>query len=417
MPTSSRTRNPAARPLAGNKKSKRVRGDRRPGRDPASDAEARLRVTRGVLAIGLIAGMLWSLPLWLSDRPFPLFPRFEFVPSLLPPFDRIAVALILALAVAVVVRSRPHREIFALCFGLLALIAVDHTRCQPWVYQYAVMLLVAAPGPGAPSRVAALQLMFAAIYFWSGLQKVNPVFVAESFPALIQPLAGYLPQSLASWIGGAGYAAAAAEALIAPALLAPRTRRLGVIAVAALHVMILLSIGPLGAARNRAVWPWNAAMILLAVTLFVGARDRIAARAAWFDAPGVWLRRAALVAFLVLPVLSFFRLWPGHLSWNLYSGIVLQGRMTVANAAVPCLPEDLRQGLRPLGPDTQAASILDWGMFAFDATPYSEWWVYRRVRDRACVCDPEGKWITFTLLDPARWSPSEVQRYRCGQPW
>lgn len=92
--------------MAGNKKSKRVRGDRRAGGDPAlGEAEARLRVTRGVLAISLIAGMLSSLPLWLSDRAFPLFPRFEFIPSLPPPFDRVSIALILALAVAVVVRS------------------------------------------------------------------------------------------------------------------------------------------------------------------------------------------------------------------------------------------------------------------------------------------------------------------------
>lgn len=141
------------------------------------------------------------------------------------------------------------------------------------------MLLVATSGPEAPSRVAALQLMFAAIYFWSGLQKINLVFAGEVFPALTQPLAAYLPEALVPWIGGAGYVAAAAEALIAPALLVPRTRRLGVLTVAALHVVILVSIGPFGAARNRAVWPWNVAMILLAMTRFGGVRHGIAARA------------------------------------------------------------------------------------------------------------------------------------------
>src|SRR5712692_83910 len=96
--------------------------------------DERLRGAQVIAGLALIAGVVLSIPLWLSRRAFPTFPRLAFVPSLPAPLDLLALGLLLALAALVVLWRRPGHEVAGLAILVALLILADQTRCQPWVF-------------------------------------------------------------------------------------------------------------------------------------------------------------------------------------------------------------------------------------------------------------------------------------------
>jgi uncharacterized membrane protein YphA (DoxX/SURF4 family) len=371
----------------------------------------RLRIAQHVLALGFIAGVLLSVPLWLSDRAFPLFPWLAFIPPLPRPLDRIALALALGFAAAIVLGVRVRAAIIALAVLTAVLILADQTRCQPWVYQYVVMLLVAAPASrdAERSHLDALRVMLAASYVWSGLQKLNWNFFADISPWLLEPIARRLP--MVAW---GAHALPVVEILIGVGLLLPgRLRRVACWLGTAMHVLILFILGPLGHDINSVVWPWNVVMIALIWVLF-GSGERLRLRALWLHPPAL-ARRVAVLAFALLPALNFVGVAGGYLSWSLYAGMMVDMAIDIAPEALPCLPEAIRQ--RSDAANNEPISIGEWAMDVLNVPPYPERWVQRRLRDQLCPCDPEADLLSFVIWHPRRWRQTTMEMRGCDERW
>ncbi len=351
-----------------------VTPDQRPGTEPraraaAFSANTRVDLLQVTVALGMIAGMGVSWPLWLSRRNYPMAPVFEWLPRVARPVDVVIFACTLAmLGLSIVLR--PSWTVLAIALALvLALAALDQTRWQPWAYQYTCMLgVLAVLRAGALTQVraeAALNaggLIVAFTYMWSGLHKLNGIYWDEGFPIIVEPLTRHLAPPLKSIVLHAAIPSAALEALTGLGLLWRPTRRLCVLLSAAMHIFLLLCLGPLGQAWNPVVWPWNVVMILQVVILFWG-RD-VSMRAIVVPRPPMmWVRIATLALFGALPTLSFFDRWDTNLSGSLYSGNIIRGIVYVSPTVAHRMSEGSKRFVH--FNDAQKRWYVDIGEWAF----------------------------------------------------
>lgn len=302
---------------------------------PSGDDEGRrLSLLRVALAVASAVTLLYTEPLWrFHDLP-PQFPPFALAPPAwldLPMFF----AAIAALGMLIVGGRAVPAAAFTFLGAMLLLLLGDQHR---WHSEIQMFVLFAA-GVGVVSLIPAhrgivlalLRLYVVSTYAYSGLQKLNPSFVHEVAPWLMQPAlswGGLTPQTLGdpAWIA-IGISMALLEASLAILLTLPRTRTAGVILAVAMHAFVLLMIGPLGRHWNEVVWPWNAFMIVAVPVLF-------------WRTPGHWLAPlqarplaiAAAVAIALFPAgyaLGLIDAYPAH---NLYSGY--------PGVATTCVPRD-----------------------------------------------------------------------------
>ena len=114
------------------------------------DPSRRLRQLHILLVLALTFGVLLSPLLWFgSGRTFPRAPILFTLSSLPILIDSILSILFLALLGISIFSKNPQRYL-VLTAGLIALLAaLDQTRLQPWVFQYAVMLSLLAAQSGS----------------------------------------------------------------------------------------------------------------------------------------------------------------------------------------------------------------------------------------------------------------------------
>ena len=333
---------------------------------------------------GLLVGFALSPKLWLSSRFYPLTPVWSFIKPLRSPGDYIVLFTLIALLIAAALV--PRREILIAVFVLLVLVVLqDQSRLQPWFYQYALMLLaIALAGPDRPA--AALNtccLIIAATYFWSGLAKLNPSFIGDTFPFLVKPLIRS-ENGVVQWlIRQLAFLAPLLECALGIGLLIKRFRPLAVLAAIAMHVFILITIGPLGRGVNDVVWPWNLAMIAFLLILFIRRTEDPAPRdIIWGRAFG--FQKIVLVLFALMPALSFFNLWDHYLSSALYSGNRNSGVVYLSDAVFDRLPDQIEDYVTEEGPDRNKLDIFDWSVGELNVPSYPEIRVFKNVAREIC---------------------------------
>lgn len=291
--------------------------------------------------------MLACHRLWLTTRQFPLIPVGPWFPVLPAPWDRFFFALLL---LCLLLAFRLYRAGVALyLFGATFLVLSDQNRLQPWFYMYIVLLLLTLfPQPTA---LAGCRLALAAVYFWSGIQKLNPAFFREVVPWFAAPAERWLSADLLTPLRWMLAMAGPLEIFIGIGVWITKWRRLAIAAALLVHGGILLFLGPLGRDFNRVVWPWNIAMPLLLLSLFP---SRLRLRNPLAD-----LRRSrpaltVVVLFCLLPVLSFFGAWDSSLSFRVYSGNTARADLEVS----PDLRDNLPLSLRRFVVSTTANSLV-----------------------------------------------------------
>jgi hypothetical protein len=343
--------------------------------------EARLFRLRAVVAAGLMAGLLLSPKLWVSTRFYPLTPVAPFLKPLPYPFDYAVYILLIALLAVTGVAPRLSSArwwIVASVLLLAALCAQDQSRLQPWCYQYALMLIGGAcfSLSNADSSLNVCRLIVAAIYFWSGAQKLNPYFAPGTFTWLAHPLAAHFPALVIK----AGYAAPFVEMACAIGLLTRKFRTPAIAGLIAMHACILLAIGPLGHGFNTVVWPWNIAMIVFLLLLFrhSDARSR---EILWGPAR---FHRVVFVLFGLAPALSFFNLWDSYLSAALYSGNKNQGAIYMTEAVADHLPDEVDDDVSEEADGIDKLLVNDWSFDELNAPAYPEIRIYKNVARKLC---------------------------------
>lgn len=301
-----------------------------------------------IVTLALIAGILLSVPLWLTREPpeFPMSPVLNFLGVFAPsePFD--VILLIIVLIALVLAALFGQRTLYLLSFALCLLLAVsDQMRWQPWFYQYVAML--GALGI-SKNPIWLMRLIVSCVYVYSGINKVNAAYFKSGMGFIIDGLPQYLASAFSQL--HLAYAAPFIEIVTGLALLfgGRKVRSLGVVSAIGIHLLLLVALGPFGLSFNSVVWPWNIAMIALVVLLFTSVRDRFALSS---NTVGGAYGFAVVLLFAVMPILGVFGYWPSYLSFALYSentasGYVYDGDVfePIVNRAydelnVPAYPE------------------------------------------------------------------------------
>lgn len=163
---------------------------------------SQIRIITRIIALACIMSMLLSNKLWLGERMFPLTPIVDFLPVINHPFDIILFCITISLLVCIVILRNPQKFIIAFIVCAILLAILDQNRWQPWFYQYVLMLFVVSffnfrcdDTKQQHAIVTIFKLMIAAVYFWSGLQKLNPHFITDTYPWLMEPITNHMSET------------------------------------------------------------------------------------------------------------------------------------------------------------------------------------------------------------------------------
>lgn len=298
----------------------------------------------------LLTGVLMTHRLWLTERNFPLLPLFDF--TVVSAFaGNVLFALLLLFLISCLIK---YKRILALTlFILLFFMAIqDQARWQPWTYHYFVFLIPFCFKKKKDSLVY-FQLVLVGIYFWGGLNKLNPFFVNHVFPFFMHGLTGHEINMFKE----AGYMVPLAELAIAMGLLFKKFQKAAVLLAFLTHILIILVVSPLGSNINYIIIPWNLAMMAYLYLCFLKSPGTVSIVNFWKHSS---YKLKPILVFLVitLPVLGFFNKWDYYLSFNLYSGKGSVYQIMISKDQLNKLPYNFENALMP-GSAPEGSSIID----------------------------------------------------------
>jgi hypothetical protein len=342
-----------------------------------------------VIVGGLISGLLLSTKLWTSERLFPRAPILNNFPTPPPHLETILFLFLMWCLAATLISPRPQKFIFfVLSLGAI-FVFFDQMRLQPWFYQYLFMLAVLGLFSwnhfDTEKRQAALntlRLIVASIYFFSGLQKINPVFITGVFPWLIEPIAKLFPAPFRISLLSAGVIIPFLEMGIGIGLLFPKSRNYAVYFALLMHSFILFTLGPLGHNWNSVVWPWNIAMSLFVVILFWKTENF-----SFKDVLGVKnfpFQRIVLLLFAIMPIFSFFNFWDSYPSFALYAGNTSKAQIYISASVKERLPQKLQRYALLNGVKAYRLDFSNWSFDELNVPPYPETRIYKAIARNIC---------------------------------
>lgn len=358
----------------------------------------RLRLLRVVLVLATLCGFALSSRLWLSTgRTFPNVPVFDLLPPVPAPFDLAWLAALAALLAWSAASKRPRPYLFAALALAVGLALWDETRWQPWFYQYVFMLFVIAAAPegieGEEATLRACGLLVASLYFWAGVQKLNPRFFEEVVPSLVADL----PAWLARLATPLSVLVPLTEVCAGLLLLTRRWRRVGVALALAAHVCVLLLFFP--SRRNKVVWPWNAAMAAFVLILFRGGSHGLRG---FLPRRALTPQTAAVAFFCLMPLLNIFGLWERYLSGALYSGNTARGSVRLSGAVAERLPPRVRPKARPDGVGAATLDLNHWSYAELKVPAYPSARVYRGAGRRLCEWAETPSDVVLSIAEAPR---------------
>lgn len=288
--------------------------------------EKRTHYLKIIALIFLLTGIALSFKLWLSNRYFPLVPVFDFIPALASPFDSIVLFMFILSSILQLLmpQIKASKCLFWICAGILVI--TDINRIQPWFYLYILILSISDFIKSETDKISLIKLILASVYFYSGWHKLNPEYFNSVIDWFIQPF--YTETNLIyKVLFFIGSLIPIIEMACALALLSGIYVKKAVYAAISIHLLILISTGPLGHNYNSVIWPWNIFMpiaLFLSFTsaenenLFLHFRKQIIEKS---------LTTYFIFFISIMPFLNSFNLWPSYMSWNLYSGNTENARM------------------------------------------------------------------------------------------
>ncbi|HEY0462100.1 MAG TPA: hypothetical protein VGC97_23400 [Pyrinomonadaceae bacterium] len=344
----------------------------------------RLKFLRIIVCGGFIGGILFSRELWFPlDRTFPRAPLFGEAPLWL---ERL-LTLVLVVALGFIAFSARRKIFFITALvAALVLISFDQTRLQPWVYQYFLLLVIMALSDWqtedetkSNQTLALAQILIAALYFWSGVQKLNFTFSHETLPKLLAPLQNLFPATPLpfAWLG---IAVALIESLIGAGLLYRKTRNLAACFAVLMHLSILGLL--IAEDYNSVVWVWNAALIALVVGSFW--KSDVSIKQTMQDASRLKIAKSIIAASALLPVLSFFGGWDMFLSGALYSGNVEIAVVLTDENFYGKLPPKAQQAVFQTKNGARMLPLFEWSIAELNVPVYPERRAFREIFARLC---------------------------------
>jgi hypothetical protein len=375
-------------------------------------ASNRVSWLKCTIAAGMLFGLLLSHKLWVNSRSYPVTPVHPLLRPVRFPFDYAMFAVFLTVLAFIAVAKTPAKLIATFVFLAFVWALFDQSRWQPWFYQYLFMLsalgLWFSNRTDSLRRAAALntcRLIIVSIYFWSGIQKLNPAFVRGTFPWMLAPFTGVLSAAVIARAHSVAVAAPFVEIGIALGLLAQRSRNAAVLVAVAMHLFILASVGPLGHNYNNVIWPWNVAMLASVPLLFWRVREVRAANVLW--AQKLAFQKLVLVLFAIAPALSLVNRWDTFLSFSLYTGNRDTATFYMAAPVAARLPANVQEFVNeedpqdPSRPDSLAVSDWSWG--ELNVPPYPELRIFKNIGRQICRQASQPSDVNLVIRGKTTW--------------
>ncbi len=363
--------------------------------------------TKIVAVLGFLSGILLSIPLWLSERPYPLSPVIH-VFVIPPPFDLTVFVLLVSSLVGILLTSHPKKFLVSiLCFASLMIFA-DQSRFQPWVYFYMLILAVLAlfswnydDKNGQEKTLHVLQFIVSTIYIWSGLQKLNTVFYVSVFPWMAEPIVNILPSSFYPLFLVFDLAVPLIEMGIGIGFFTRRFRKASIVGAVMMCVFVLWALGPFGHSWNSVVWPWNIALLLFVFILFrknttLSLHDLLPSRFAY-------THKIFFLLCGVLPLFYFVNVWDAYPSWSLYSGTVNRGTVILAPTMSDKVPSGVLQYAQKNETGEYHIDIMKWSYDVMNVPVYPEKRVFISIADTLCVYAEKSNDVTLVVEGRRTW--------------
>lgn len=251
-----------------------------------------------VLAHAATVFITW--PLWTAHELPPMLPALP-----LPSFG-VGVPLLLTIVGQLVF---PKRALAAYAVVLLYACICDETRLQPQFFSFPFLAMATWPEAGAQFLGRAHVVV---LWLWAGaLKLLSPAFIFLLGPLFVRQVWSNAPDVV---LALAGILLALGEYLLALLVLKPESRRWAGAATFAMHVGILSTLAA-GRNENASIWPWNFALALSGVALFMpwqgSALDDFKRQSR--------VVRALALTMLLSPLGWYVGLVDAYLSFHLYS--------------------------------------------------------------------------------------------------
>lgn len=373
-----------------------------------------------ILTLATLSSLLLSFKLWAGDRLFPKIPvvsSFFKSPQIIENLIYFAVILLLF---AIFFSSKPRKFIFSLLTIFIFLVFVDQMRLQPWLYQFFFMFLVLGfyswdynDSLGRLKVLNTIRLIMASIYFYSGLQKINVLFIGGVFPWMISPIISYFPPSIQNLAISTGIFVPFIEIGIGVGLLTKKYRRYAVYFAVFTHLFILFLLSPLVKNWNSVVWPWNIAMIFFVIALF-WRTDNFSFRDTFF-VKDYFVNKLAIVLFVIMPFFSFFNFWDSYLSFALYSGNTNSANIYINESVKQNLPEKIRTHTIAHKDGVHEIDFFNWSFIELNVPTYPEDRIYKSLTKSFCKYDNTGYNIALFIKGRPSWfNREEGMLYYCA---
>lgn len=320
--------------------------------------------------------------MWTTYRSFPTAPVFDSFDQIPSVTHTILFILSLLFIVLLFVFNKNRPLLFGLLIVEICTCLFDQNRWQPWEYQYIFIIFIFIVNIRDQKRVTiALTFILAATYFYSGLGKLNPGFLQTIWTKMILESFLKVPVHIATqhWLHYSGYLVGFTELIAGIGLLFSKTQKVSAGVLIAMHLFILVFIGPIGLKYNKIVWPWNAAMILYLYAVFLRKEQIDITFKSIFNG---W-NKMVFVCWGLLPALNFFGCWDNYLSSNIYSGRLPRMVICIKDTS-KC--RELQRFCRKGNPNLcDGGSIIDiqyWAMSETKVAPYPEIRVYKKMQKK-----------------------------------
>jgi len=284
----------------------------------------RIILLRVTLTLSLIISVFMSLNLWAGYRDFPYAPvyRLDIIPV---QFDFVFIGLALLFWLCSLFLRQQRLFIFLAFVVCVYLSLMDVNRLQPWFYIYNSLLIIFIFYNGRvddPNKFTSifiiLQLIFASVYFYTGISQLNAGFINSVFPEIISPLKHLMSERQFLFFIKMGHIVPYAMIFIGLGFTISPLRYLAITLAIFIHVLLLIFLFPSATNSNYALWFSNLSFLIMTLLLFSGkTKQRYFSPTFLFKMPLFYL---VSFIFLVMPAFNYLNKWPDFLSSNFESG-------------------------------------------------------------------------------------------------
>jgi uncharacterized membrane protein YphA (DoxX/SURF4 family) len=331
--------------------------------------------------------------------------------------DIILFVIMLASCAALVIQPFSRRNLIILYSAYLLLLVEDIDRLQPWLYLYLLMLspLLFCGRNKTVCTLFLCRLILSSVYFWSGLQKLNVQFAENIFPWLLDFTGGKAYLEIHTTYA---YIAALSELSMGIMLWIKPLRKYACFAVFIMHLLILVTLGPLVHNWNIVIWPWNIALGLMVYVLFYrSAPMKINLSKLVFPAK-IYVISTVLLAS-VMPFFGLMGKWDHFLSYGFYSGMPAIPEFYLPMAERGLLPASSINS-QYLSDDKKTCylQIDTWAMDEMNVPLYPEERIYFEVAKKLAVETVHDKTNTgLDITSKARFNDADKLTYYSFQQY